>query len=399
MKKLCSYVCTISVVLVLFVTGCTQETMGIFYSLEVEKDLEGDKGLEDSLKVWKLTKTGDSYFIAAGKVYSRGIESGDWEEIPPPAEGMLSSDIEYFNGTLYAMYRTGDAATSKLYTYTAGNAPWTEAGSISGAASERVTGLMAVDSGLYVSVLKEDLDSAYDPYALFYSSDGSTFSLVDLPGDNDYSVRMIFDGDFDGTNYWFISGDTVFSGTDPAVLTTRVSLTNTGGTVMTPANIGGVYYCPEIEKIFISSKNGVVLVKNRPASSADISSGWYSSITKYSGETAEVFYDLIKVPGSGYDDTGAVTVIVGSDNGYYEIGIADGPDADSLSITAPSGLTETTTINYLNTKLANNSIRSFAYDPAGAGGGDDIIFACTTSSGLWRNTYNAEAGQRIWSRE
>ncbi len=399
MKKLHIFACTITVVVVLFAAGCTQESMGIFYSLEVEKDLEGDKGLDDSLKVWKLTKTTDSYFIAAGKVYRRGIETGNWEEIPPPAEGMLSSDLEYFNGTLYAMYRTGDAATSKLYTYAEGSGPWTETGTVSGAASERITGLMAVGSGLYVSVLREDLGTAYNPYALYYSSDGSTFSLVDLPGDNDYSVRMIFDGDFDGTNYWFISGDAVFAGTDPAVLTTSVSLTNTDGTVITPDDMGGVYYCPELEKIFISSKDGVVFAKNQPAPSADLSSGWYSSITKYTGETAEVFYDLIKVPGSGYDDTGAVTVIVGSDNGYYEIGIADSPDADSLSVTAPSGLTETTTINYLNTKLANNSIRSFAYDPAGAGGGDDIIFACTTSSGLWRNTYSADAGQRIWSRE
>jgi hypothetical protein len=399
MKKLHIFACTITVVAVLFAAGCTQESMGIFYSLEVEKDLEGDKGLDDSLKVWKLTKTADSYFIAAGKVYRRGIEAGTWEEIPPPAEGMLSSDIEFFNGTLYAMYRTGDAATSKLYTYAEGSGPWTQTGTVSGADSERITGLMAVGSGLYVSVLKEDLGTAYDPYALYYSADGSTFSLVDLPGDNDYSVRMIFDGDFDGTNYWFVSGDSVFAGTDPAVLTSRIGLTNTDGTDITPADIGGVYYCPELEKIFISSKDGVVLAKNQPAASADLSSGWYSSITKYTGETAEVFYDMIKVPGSGYDDTGAVTVIVGSDNGYYEIGIADSPDADSLSITVPSGLTETTTINYLNTKLSNNSIRSFAYDPAGAGGEDDIIFACTTSSGLWRNTYSADAGQRIWSRE
>lgn len=402
MTKLPIFIFSVLLFSLLFFAGCTQENMGIYYSLEVERDLEGDKGLDDSLKVWELAAAGDKYFIAAGKVYRREIADGTWSELAPPAEGMLSSDIEYFNGTVYAMYRTADAKTSKLYTFNTGSGSWTPFDSVSGDTNERVTGIMTVGSGLFVSVLKDDLDAEYNPYSLYYTADGSSFSLVDLPGENDYSVRMIFDGDFDGTNYWFISGNRIFSGTDPSVLSSDVSLVNADGTDISPADMGGIYYCRELEKIFISSKDGLVFVKNGASavSGTDLSSGWYSSTRKYKGETGEVFYDFIKVPKSDYDQTSGVVVIVGSDNGYYEIYFPGDPvTAEELSISAPDGTTETTTINYLNTKLADNSIRSFSYYAGNAGASDDVIFACTTSSGLWRNTFSSSAGQRVWSRE
>lgn len=390
----------ISSAVLLFFSACTQDELGIFYSLEVEKDLEGDKGLEDSLKVWELTKAGDTYYLAAGKAFQRGRDADQWEEIGPPDEGMLTSDIEFFNDTVYAIFRTRDGATSRLYSYNAGSGSWDEEDSISGDSNERIAGLLVVESGLYASVLKEDLDTPSNPYTLYYSDDGSDYTRVDLPGDDDYSVRTVFDGTFDGTNYWFISGSDIFSGTDPAILTTSVDLYDSDGNNITPTDFGGIYFCEELDKIFLSTQDGVIFVKNQPGLAGNIvTSNWYNSSRIEKGDSGEVFYDFIKIPASRYDDTGAVVVIVGSDTGYYEIEIDDADDSDSLTIKRPRGSTETTSINYLNTSLSESSIRSFAYDERSNGGGDDVIFACTTSSGLWRNTYNEDSDQRTWSRE
>lgn len=405
MSKLIYFLFVVSAfLLVIFLPSCTQENMGIYYSLEVEKDLEGDKGLDDSLKVWELVRAGSSYYIAAGKVYSRAVDGGTWAEIAPPAEGMLSTDVEYFNGSVYALFRSGDGETSQIYRYQSGTAAWQQINSISGTEGERVTGLMVIGAGMYVTVLRDDLSAGYSPYSLYYTADGSSYTLVDLPGDNDYSVRIIFDGDFDGTNYWVVSGDSLFFGTAPGVFDTEVSIGdadgNQDGNPVLPSSIGGIFYNSELDTLFLSSKDGYVLTKSDPGSAgADPGSGWYSSVQKFAGSDPEVFYDFTKVPHTDYGSSGEVTVIVGSDNGYYEIGFAETTDTTPIRVSSPDGTTVTTTINYLNTKLADNSIRSFAYDPGDSVGADDVVFACTTSSGLWRNTYTEGASQRVWSRE
>ncbi len=374
--------------------------MGIFYSLEVEKDLEGDKGLDDSLKVWELTKAADMYYIAAGKVYRRGLTADHWDEIAPPAEGMLSSDIEYFGGGVLAIFRSMDGNTSKLYVLNRSNLNWIQIPTVSGNVNERIANMIVVGGYLYVSVLNDSAATAYKPYTLFCSGNGSSFTRVDLPGDDNISTRLIFDGDFDGTNYWLVSGNSIITGTDPVVLDTTVTAYNQIREVITPAHIGGIYYCPELDKIFISTQDGTVLAKNQPGlAGSDLTYYWYTSSTAYKGDSVEVFYDIMKVPVSGYDQEGTVVIIVGSDSGYYEIGVDKAHNATSLSLSRPITNTQTTTINYLNTSLSESSLRYFAYDPGGTGGGDDIIFACTTNSGLWRNTYSTDAGQRIWSRE
>jgi len=378
--------------------GCTQENMGIYYSLEVEKDLEGDKGLDDSLKVWEMIKAGDTYYIAAGKVYRRGFSDESWAELGPPESGMLSSDITFFNDTIFCIYRSADGNTSKLYSLNTNDYSWTALETITADKDDRITGVIALQTVLYVSVLNEDVDSSYKPYSLHFTEDGTNFTLVDLPGDNDYSVRIISDGDFDGTNYWLVSGDTILSGTSPGSLTETISPNDTNGNDLTPANIGGIYYCEDIDKIFISSKEGTVIFKNQP-STGILADDWYQSESALSGDDYEVFYDFTKVTVPGVDQTESIIVIVGSDSGYYEINVDSAADADTIDLSKPTGFTNTTTINYLNTKLAVNSIRNFLFDPVNSGYDDDVIFACTTSSGLWRNAYNASSGARIWSIE
>lgn len=387
--------------------SCTQEDIGIFYSLEIESELEEDKGLEDELKVWEMVRTDitdseDSYFIAAGKVFSRPAVAAEdstvsWSDVSPPAEGMLCSDIVFFNSSVFALFRTSDGTVSNLYVYrSSADPPWELVDVDTSVDNERIMGIIQVSDTMYVEKFEVDAGSDYyKPYSLWYSTDGSSFNKCSINNSNpdlsdDISLRLIFDGDFDGTNYMLVSGNAVYRSTDGSSFD-EVTLTDTGGTAITFTDIGGVYYSDTHSLLFLSSKSGFIYA-NDLASDPDITANWNKSTDLDDSDL--VFYDFSYIPSA---EDGTEVVIVGSDEGYYEIPSLN--DLTSITPRKPGSEELTTTVNYLNTALSNGSIRKFFVDSA-PDLTNEVIFALTTSNGLWQNRLIDDADpHRVWTRE
>lgn len=389
---------------VFFFYGCTQEDIGIFYSLEIESELEDDKGLDNELKVWEMVRTDsgddDKYYIAAGKVFSRPASEEDessisWSDVDAPSEGMLCSDIAYFNGNVHAVFRNADGTVSNLYTYNTSASAWDLIDVDTSVSDERIMGIIQLSDRMYVEKFEVDAGSDYyKPYSLWFSTDGTTFSrstLDNIDLTDDISSRLIFDGDFDGTNYILVSGNALYRSTTDGSSFEEFTAKNTEGDPITFSNIGGIYYSATHQLLFLSSQSGFIYA-NDLAADPDISANWYKSTDLDNSDL--VFYDFAYIPAA---DDGREIVIVGSDKGYYEIPSLE--NLDALTPRRPGSDELTTTVNYLNTSLSNGSIRKFFIDddPALT---SELIFALTTSNGLWQNRLIDDADpHRVWTRE
>ncbi len=412
-------------------SGCTQEDIGIFYSLEIESEREGDLGLGDELKGWEMTMIGSTYYIASGKVFYRPADSSvNWAEIDSPAEDMLCSDIAAFLGTLYAVFRTVDGTLSHLYRLVDASAnAWARVGTEGSIFYDsRIVSVLQLHNTLFVSAYAVASGSEYDqftPYSLWFTKDGAAFGDVQLNNitfsPDDISLRSVFDGIWDGTNYWLITGDVIYLGPDNPAALSFSEVASSAAEYSGVTDMGGIYYSPHLDLIFLSSKSEYIYIRENSAGAA-----WVQSIPAED----ESFYDFsyIDAPDTIPDEKVSsatkpypddVVIVAGSDTGYYEVlalttetvgedtytinsGFSDNPlSAVSIRPRRPSKPEITTDLNYLNTNLSNGTILRFFVDQTEADIKDHRTFACTASNGLWQNRYSAEVQgvERVWTRE
>jgi hypothetical protein len=307
--------------------------------------------------------------------------------------------MTYFNSTIYGVFRNSAGTTSQLHQFDTTAATWGNPLDLdTSVEGERIMGIFSVNNILFIEKLEtESGTDYYDPYTLWYTTDGTTYAKAGLDNttlQDGISLRLIFDGAYDGTNYWLVSGNTIYTGTTGTSFQ-ETSITDTNGNAITLSDIGGIYYNSDLNMLFLSSKDGLIYIYDIGSSL-----GWYPSTAFV--DTEVVFYDFAYIPApSGYA-YGEFIVIVGSDEGYYEIPRLD--DLTSITLQKPGADLLTTSLNYLNTSLSQGSVRNFYIDedPSAGGSvtyGDDILFACTTNNGLWINKLNDDATFRIWSRE
>ena len=372
--------------------SCTQGDLGLFYSLEIESELEQDRGLADSLKVWNITKTtpNDNYYIAAGKVYTRSAGGDeDWSAVDPPETNMLSSGIVFFNGDLFSIFRTEDGVSRLYRRPDTDGAAWTEVAhtDIKGKAIESVF----VAGPTLFACRRDDVGTA-DAYTLWNSADGSTFTQTTLGLPEDQSPRFIFDAAYDGTDYWVISGGTLFTGSEAAL--TEATLT---GVTPTPDDFGGIFFAADAELgpsvssdlLFVSDAEGYLYTKEGGT--------WHTGVTPSTENQTIIYYDmeLLTVNPSGTD---IPILIIGSNNGYYEVPFTGTVDLSTLTPVRPDIDSYSTSVNYLNTTLSDGTIRKLFLDDRGTPEiTDDLMYACTSSTGLWVNNLGDQ--NRVWSRE
>jgi prepilin-type processing-associated H-X9-DG protein len=397
-KRLIHIFLAFSLLAAVFSIGCTQDELGIFYSLEIESELEQDRGLEDNLKVWDMTKTAaGNYYIAAGTVYTRssgGTE--DWSTVAPPQEEMLSSNILFFDGHLFSIYRTEDGASRLYRRPDTSGATWTEVADADLNGKE----IMSVFSaGTALFVCRRENPGTADAYTLWNSAVGDplNFSQTILTGlSENQSPRYIFDASYDGTDYWVISGGLLLSGTSGNL--SEVTMNQVGGGALSPDNFGGIFFVDSVDLgtandlIFISDKSGNLYTKEE--GNAD----WYVGVNPSTENQTITFYDMELLT---VDESGSTVpvLMIGSNNGYYEVPFDGTQDLASLSPSRPDIDSYSTSINYLNTTLSEGTILELFLDNRGTGGDvtDDLMFACTSSTGLWVN--NLGDTDRVWSRE
>lgn len=369
-------------------SSCDHAEIGIFASIEQERKIEDERKLPNAITVSGITELDGFYFISAPTIYRRSTSNttdgalSEWEPVDGPTADQQNVSLVRFgdetNGELVAVFASGDGTTHRLYRRGATDAAWTEVdlGTISGQLS-----LMTASSDpgtVFLTVLAGANDNR-----VYITSDMQTFDQVlDSDGNPLSSPTPFLDVAYDGTAYWLASRAVLATGADPSASTTDA--TADPGFPETLEDYSGVFYggAAGSERLYVSTSVGVV--------GSVTGAAWATTDEPESvGDDIVPFTDLEFVQGSD----GFAAIVVGTDGyGYREV------DPDTLEVTVPSR-----DGNYQSSELATAAVLSFYVDdsapdlPAAAPAGVDLLFAGTSSMGLWKSYYEGQAA--FWTRE
>ncbi|TFG59935.1 MAG: hypothetical protein E4H36_12925 [Spirochaetales bacterium] len=374
MKKYVSLI----VLLFLLFFSCEQGDVGMFYSLEVESEVQ-DSSLANNLTIGSMVKWNNSYYIASGAVLTRATDGVDWIEIAPPAAGQLCTELALFDGTVYGCWYSVDGTASALYTLAADNT-WILVPEMSGYLSAGIVSLADAPVPVLFIITRDDTYL----YTLWYKFSGQAPVAAAIQS----SIPMN-GAAWANSQYYVIAGNTLYQGPTADALTVSLN---------TPALAAGSSYnaiasaskSDGSEILFVSTTSGTLFANDG---------------TSWGAASVSVDVPLYGFSQMSIEDSAGeikTNLLVGSSMCYYEILLVDNLDINAMVLSKPGIQTFSTTgINYVNTTLSKGAIRKFFYDDRGtvsAGElGDDLIFACTAGAGLWINQGNL--GYRSWSIE
>ena len=349
---------------------CNPSGSALFYSVVQETALVDNETLPNNLSVIGMLETGGNYYLAAGSLYatdSSGESDGSdtmWSQLDPP---MINGDeysaclgIALLSGDIYALFSTVTATDAALFKLTGSisDPKWKVAYDPDHDTVGKPVYLVAASGSLIVS-LRVDL-----AYTAVESQDGDLFTALSLPGQ--YTVvndAASFQGDL-----WLVSGTLLYS--------------NTGGDFSsvigagTPAEdgevLGGLFTSTTLDTLFATSKNGGVYALN---------GGEWKLITRI--EDKNNLLALTDLAEATINNN--TVILVGTENGYYEIVFPGTTFLGSSFSKFEPGETGSLSSddNYSITLLADTEVRTFYVDTSPSDG--PLLFAGTSGNGLWRN--------------
>ena len=358
--------------------SCNESGIGIFYSISQEQPLK-DATLPNALSVSGMVKGTTKYFLSAGGLYSRVISAGvdvAWDDqVAMPSDGSvdyaLCIRLVEFNGEIYGLFADTSGNKTALFSTPLGEIDWSEAASF----ENRLVALAASETSLFVT---ERVD--YATYVTKTSTDGTTFSSLTLAGQYTGVTDAV---DFNLSSTYLISGTGFYSGSGTTY--NPVSGINAPSTT---SGFGGLYFSSSLGRLFISTAEGEVYC------TADGASWDSSSVTNAVGDPITL-YDI-----EGLEILGTQVIVVGAENGYYDI-VFEGGYSSSFSMQVPgsdeAGDFSSSDANFLSVDLKSSVIRFFYFDEAA-----NTLFACTSGNGLWINPISGSTSSDItrkWDRQ
>lgn len=437
-------------------SACSQNEIGIFQSIELEREIEDDRNLGNELNVGAFAKVGSYYAAAAGTLYLREALDEDYlgnDDDPDTGRSQWVtlesvSDNTYQNYTtaslvasnvsgserIYAVFVRQDASDSQLVELTLSGS----GDSLSVAASRRLgTGDAGTDTGggapnvstlTRVFAVDEDLDGTDDfvvvgatldgllDYTLFASSDGSTFTeweAATTRAPTPYVDAVATGLANDGT--LFVAASGLLRDTDSLGVAGGLSAPDAGKSG-SATYMSGIY----------DSVGGLTWLSDNQGylySSGDLASWERSDQIQQTAQNTDTlpFTDLAAVP-VGFAGSTTVLLVGTAGFGYRVIGTAGSVsaatagtevDTDEYVLSSPAADDS----NYEASELSDAVVNAFFVDPdpqtnvpvpTAEGDPDDpsnpyelidghIYFAATSSQGLWRAlSYD---GSVQWIRE
>ncbi len=361
--------------LFMLLSSCNESGMGIFYSISREQPLE-DTTLPNDLSVSSMVEGTDTYYVCAGGLYSRDISSGQsapWnDQVKMPSGSYdLCLELVEFNGEIYGLFTNIDGDLTRIYKTPRNKIDWSSVGSF----DNPIVSLAASGSTLFVSERPD-----YATYVTKSSTDGESFSAaLALPEQYSGATDAV---DFLSVTY-LICGSKLYSGNGTSfnLLTGTDAPSSTFG-------FGGLYVSDSLGSLFVSNNEGQVY-------STTDGSAWSSSFVSDSSGDPVKLYDI-----SGISILDADLILVGAENGYYDIVFTDGyTDSYSFEIpgTEEAGEFSSSDGNFLNIELRTSAVRGFYVDE-----GNNTLFAMTSGNGMWINPIsgsNQETIKRKWDRQ
>lgn len=419
-----------STLLLAVLAGCSQNPLGIFESIEIERAILDDRNLNNELNVASISKAGTNYFVAAGALLYRSTTDADyladdraqWESAPAPGSGtdnftttsLVTADLGS-GERVYAVFRNQTATDFRLLEINPAS-PETE-GTVILETGDTVSGDEVQSLGDLFG-LDEDLDGTVDAllvsteltggveYTLVETRDASTFAQI---SGTEASNSPYVDAFSTGLGNIYLDAQRVLFDDDFLVGANAAAAQSSGRE--NPAAFTGGIYDTDGTLTWLADDSGYLY------SSANNTS-WTRSDqidVNTTSSSALAFTDFAELP-IGNPISSRVLVVGTRGDGYRIVGTTGGgltaanaaiQDSDDNSKYTLDTPVETDS-NYEASDLSGAAINSFYVDPVFQNAfvptpdGDPyeelsgyVFFAGTTNAGLWRSLSYSGAAQWI----
>ena len=381
--------------------SCIQNPSGLFYSLQYESGIT-DGPLDNGLTVGGIASANGYYFIAAEDFRYRttGASLADaWETDLPDAlaAGDYSCRKLVLLDDLYVVFHASETQDFRLFkadtSAVSGGISWTEVVLANIGAGEYVVDIAENNSTIFIYTEKAVTDAAgnadrrYAVYSTAAASLANTTALsAELSNLDSYGEFAV---DNDGTDYWLISGNHLYSrsiagapGSWGLNLASDVlAAVNASSTRITGRGFGGLICITGgtgADGVYVSTEEGA-LVK--------YSGGSWTDLTADALLSPLYRFERITESAESID-----IVLLGSSAGYYEMSLSAAAPAFISAEKADTKLTNK--VQFASIEMSNDVITDFYYD-----GANSRLFGLGYSSGLWSNTPEPESGERTWVLE
>jgi hypothetical protein len=420
--------------------SCNQDPEGIFSSLEKEEPVatQSTKALSSASPA-RVVKVGDAYYMAAKAVYTRSLARAKdaWTAVPYPAGGDANwscIDLSAIGARLYAAFVKVDAAgalaPAGLFSFDPAASAWTAIDpAFFAAAGSEISALIPLNGILFVSY-KESIGT---PAAVNYrlarldsATDTGFDAGISVPFDGTapWNALPIVSGAYDGSQYWFVSGPTIYRGTlgafaalsgetgMPANVTLKsVAYRASASPRLVFATGSGMYKLTAGSETLTGSTPGLIYARLSDGS-------WEQSaaIILSTGTTdGRANFTDLAVIGSPDGTVGDDALILAGSQASIKFGDGKLPENKANSargyatLKPPatgslSGLDKAASPEPLSiwanfqTSLQSHAVIRFSLLP-GAEAGARVLFACSSGAGLWSNSQSPDGAWEGWRKE
>ncbi len=301
MKK---YIIILITLITLFLVSCNPDGIGIFYQISVEPQLSKSTLSEKS--VYKIVNDGTTNYVLAGGAIYKG-SSLDIIAAPPDKPDIqafsiasISTDIYsvYVDNEIFTMYKLND----KVWEAPAGTFPIENHSDLT---------LIQVDNNINNIFLSVEV--TIGSYKL-YLYNGSDFT--NLTGEAIITMPIV-SATYDGSNYYLVSSNKTNNFGNAVLYSTNGISTVDTTTVPGPSvAIGSIlYYSPTL--LFITGKDGILYSSNESVGPASLA---WTAVNDALPNTNLGPMDIVTIANTDY-------LLIGSDNGFYEMTLPSGSPA------------------------------------------------------------------------
>ncbi len=316
----------------LFSTGCNQDGVGIYYAISQEEKQLTSKISE--LPVHQVVEANGTVYVLTGRTIWE--QNGDsWDDIG----GGYAYEMVSYNTDVYAFFNYDDNDMDEGEIKSWNGSSW---------------------ASIYTIDADADLFNIDGAYALEVGGGGTTDSVRTTVDFSTYTTESnftddVFDGTFNGTDYYLISKNSIYSGTPL-------------GTLDTHAGVSGKEY-----KAITASGTDIYLI-----SSDNTIYLWNGSSWDSKGSVGDDVVDgslaVVNIDTLDY-------LIIGTENGYYEM------EVGSSTVVGPTQTAATSTPEAFAANYPDLA-QALVYEvyPSATSG----VFYLATQNGLWKRTTGGE---------
>ncbi len=379
-----------------FLWSCTDQAGGLFYSLEQETAISNGT-LEKDITIGSMEKSGNYYLIATGEFQYRKVDADndtEWSICEPAGEykDYLCYNMILTDGYTFASFFSTDgsdyilvkADTSSIDSGLKWSSPLTV--SDTAGTDEKVIDFTKAGSLLFLSTV--DSSSRYSIYSGPINGFSETTPLEIIA--SDLTVGGELKADYDGSEYWIIFGNRLYSGDGTQSGTSNVTAdvySESESAYLKGDGFTGIL-CTDADpaagtEVYLTSEEGVLLVRKNGA--------WEILENTYDDDGLfESLYGIKRFTvGTDID-----IILAASESGYYEMD-ADNTIENKSFISPKLAASDLTNyIQYSSIELSDSIILDFFVDEATD---SEKVFALGYNSGLWKNSLQGTA--RFWDSE